>query len=177
MSEAFQLQEMGERGSGSLERGDSSGEVFWMHYPDPFLKLFYDTFPEELPQPDADVQREQQAEQEAKPTRSMLYDFVTLESDRLITAGKFSGQHEWVYRCNIHFCDSMCNSQFTLRAPEGKAPNTGNLSRHLLQFAERCPNHCAAYEKFLPTSKNIGMNAEGNWVALFTFEEAFPHHV
>ena len=32
MSPAYQLQEMGERGSGSLEQGDSSGEVFWMQY-------------------------------------------------------------------------------------------------------------------------------------------------
>ena len=27
---AFEMQEMGERGSGSLEQGDSSGEVFWI---------------------------------------------------------------------------------------------------------------------------------------------------
>ena len=40
---------MGERGSGSLERGDSSGEVFWMHTPSPFLKYYYSTFPEKLP--------------------------------------------------------------------------------------------------------------------------------
>ena len=29
-SKAFQLQEMGESGTGSLENGDASGEVFWM---------------------------------------------------------------------------------------------------------------------------------------------------
>jgi hypothetical protein len=34
-SEAFELQEMGEAGTGSLERGDASGEIFWMVYPFP----------------------------------------------------------------------------------------------------------------------------------------------
>ena len=37
MQPAFKMQEMGESGTGSLEQGDSSGEVFWMHSPDPFL--------------------------------------------------------------------------------------------------------------------------------------------
>ena len=42
---AFQLQEMGETGSGSLEEGDASGEIWWMKYPYPFLEYYYDTFP------------------------------------------------------------------------------------------------------------------------------------
>ena len=32
---AFELQEMGEDGQGSLEQGVASGEVFWMSYPEP----------------------------------------------------------------------------------------------------------------------------------------------
>ena len=35
MSEAFELQEMGAAGTGSLEHGDASGEIFWMVYPFP----------------------------------------------------------------------------------------------------------------------------------------------
>ena len=42
---------MGEEGRGSLEIGDSSGEVFWMRYPNPFLQYYYDTFPAEMIQP------------------------------------------------------------------------------------------------------------------------------
>ena len=34
-SQAFELQEMGAAGTGSLEHGDASGEVFWMVYPFP----------------------------------------------------------------------------------------------------------------------------------------------
>ena len=37
-------------GTGSLEHGDSSGEIFWMPYPT-FLGFFYETFPEMMPQP------------------------------------------------------------------------------------------------------------------------------
>ena len=35
MKEAFQLQEMGAMGTGSLEHGDASGEIFWMVHPFP----------------------------------------------------------------------------------------------------------------------------------------------
>ena len=34
---AFRMQEMGQTGTGSTEHGDSSGDLFWMPYPDPFL--------------------------------------------------------------------------------------------------------------------------------------------
>ena len=34
---AFRMQEMGQTGMGSTEHGDSSGDLFWMPYPDPFL--------------------------------------------------------------------------------------------------------------------------------------------
>ena len=36
-SAAFELQEMGVLGTGSLEHGDSSGEIFFCSYPSPFL--------------------------------------------------------------------------------------------------------------------------------------------
>ena len=40
---AFQLQEMGPSGTGSLEQGDASGEIFWLSYPEPFLECYYAT--------------------------------------------------------------------------------------------------------------------------------------
>ena len=42
---------MGQQGTGSLEHGDSSGEIFWCGYPMPFLTYYYKTFPEEMPKP------------------------------------------------------------------------------------------------------------------------------
>ena len=47
--QAFKVQEMGETGTGSLEKGDASGEVFWISYPYPYLDLYFKTFPLELP--------------------------------------------------------------------------------------------------------------------------------
>ena len=37
MSMGYEMQEMGESGTGSLEPGVASGEVVWMRYPSPFL--------------------------------------------------------------------------------------------------------------------------------------------
>jgi hypothetical protein len=45
----FQVQEMGESGEGSLEPGVASGDVFWVVYPNPFLKHYYKANPEKLP--------------------------------------------------------------------------------------------------------------------------------
>ena len=42
---AWQVQEMGVSGSGSLEVGDSSGDIFWIKNSE-FLKYFYKTYPE-----------------------------------------------------------------------------------------------------------------------------------
>ena len=49
-AQAFQLQEMGVEGTGSLEHGDASGEIFWMEYPFPFLTHYYSTFPLDEPE-------------------------------------------------------------------------------------------------------------------------------
>jgi hypothetical protein len=40
---------MGPQGTGSLEHGDSSGDTFWIKYPEPFLEYYYDTYPDKLP--------------------------------------------------------------------------------------------------------------------------------
>ena len=37
---AFKLQEMGIGGTGSLEVGDASGDIFWVVYPKPFLGFY-----------------------------------------------------------------------------------------------------------------------------------------
>ena len=46
-TQAFQLQEMGTDGTGSLERSDLESTKFWCGYPTPFLDYYYKTFPEE----------------------------------------------------------------------------------------------------------------------------------
>ena len=49
VSAAFEVQEMGEAGEGSLEPGVASGDVFWLTYPQPFLEYFYDANPDKMP--------------------------------------------------------------------------------------------------------------------------------
>ena len=46
-TQAFQLQEMGTDGTGSLERSDLESTKFWCGYPTPFLDYYYKTFPGE----------------------------------------------------------------------------------------------------------------------------------
>jgi hypothetical protein len=48
-SAAFEVQEMGESGEGSLEPGVASGDVFWVVYQQPFLKHYYKANPDKLP--------------------------------------------------------------------------------------------------------------------------------
>ena len=55
-SAGFQVQEMGESGEGSLEPGVASGDVFWVMYPNPFLKYFYKANPDKLPDGHRDKQ-------------------------------------------------------------------------------------------------------------------------
>ena len=42
---AFKVQEMGIDGTGSHENSDLASTMYWIDYPMPFLRFFYDTFP------------------------------------------------------------------------------------------------------------------------------------
>jgi len=42
---AFKVQEMGIDGTGSHEHSDLASTMYWIDYPMPFLRFFYDTFP------------------------------------------------------------------------------------------------------------------------------------
>ncbi len=42
---AFKMQEMGIDGTGSHEESDLASTMYWIDYPLPFLRFYYDTFP------------------------------------------------------------------------------------------------------------------------------------
>eukprot|EP00966_Prymnesium_polylepis_P074986 1739656-Prymnesium_polylepis.1 len=46
----------------------------------------------------------------------MLYDFVTLTGDKLQTAGKFTGQHEWYRSGTIHAIPTLAVSRARRRS-------------------------------------------------------------
>ena len=62
-------------------------------------------------------------EEKEKGTQSMLWNFVELESDKLVTTGRYTGYHEWYYKCKIEFGGCVCG--------------THTLSRFVLRKAER----------------------------------------
>ena len=43
---AFKMQEMGIDGTGSHEKSDLASTMYWIDYPLPFLRFYYNTFPE-----------------------------------------------------------------------------------------------------------------------------------
>lgn len=118
---AFQLQEMGPNGTGSLELGDSSGEMFWMAYPLPFLTHYYDTFPEKLEPAGPGLAPDGGEVEEAADSggggtastnagvadgpealrSSPVWNSCTLEANTLIEMGPSRGGRLKVYRCTI----------------------------------------------------------------------------
>ena len=166
---------MGESGEGSLEHGDSSGDVFWLLHQD-FLKYFYSTFPEELPTPvgeeqptetetaDADGEEaaladgasntSKAAKVEEKPA---VFAFYKELSDELVHFGPKSGQYKVTFVCSIKSSDGICCgvTRSFMHAQKGRAISSSNLHQHIKDFAEKknCPAHAAALAQivvFLP---------------------------
>ena len=126
----FEVQEMGEGGTGSLEPGVASGEVFVIPYPSPFLEFFYAANPEELPlerphsggEPAADAgateerEGEEDGEQDAHAVENtsgdaLVFKFITLVSDTLTAAGPKRGSRALKYKCN---CSEACAASIVL---------------------------------------------------------------
>ena len=194
-AEGWQVQEMGTRGTGSTEPGDSSGEIFWVRNDD-FLKYYYRTFPEQLPTPEGQQNPPAAApagagvKQEHEPTVAMHPDAPHLRlssapvfsnykvlSDKLVTEGPKSGQYYATFECNIHLPDScLCGARRSLYHKDGGAVQSTNLITHLKDLAPKCPNHAAALALHQEQSKNIVI-VDGEAVTVYKFSEAFEHHV
>ena len=210
-SAGFQVQEMGESGEGSLEPGVASGDVFWVVYPNPFLKYYYKANPDKLPDGHRDKPvnavvpvaaapaaaapaAATQAAATASPTAAMtvpnglpmvkqeapVYGFFTLESDELCCKpGANHGKRQQVWRCAV-VCDNgeLCACKRTLTFTKvSQAPANSNLGAHLRDEASKCSKHAAAVKQLNESSKNQILQADGSYTTIFSFEEAFPHHV
>ncbi|KAK3279680.1 hypothetical protein CYMTET_12450 [Cymbomonas tetramitiformis] len=115
---------MGPTGTGSLEEGDASGEMFWMKYPSPFLEYFYDTFPlsaEDKPQPPAALCSQTDCEKRTArhpdyPNLAFpyaeVYKYFTDLSDDLCEMGPKSGQFSAQFVCIIPNSDgTQCGTK------------------------------------------------------------------
>ena len=197
-SNAFQLQEMGEAGEGSLEHGDASGEIFWMSYPMPFLKYFYDTFPELMLKPKgaesavviADDSHAEEKVDGVKPdvhpdfpnirlsTTTEVYKYWTILSDTLCEAGPKSGQFKAEFQCLIERADGgVCGKKRCLYHGRGKAVQTTNLIDHICKECDDEPGHQAAALAIRAKSKNYVDIAGGEVAQKYTFAENFQHLV
>ena len=194
-SAAFQVQEMGQSGEGSLEPGVASGGQFWIAYVNPFLKYYYAAHPDRLPDghPDkpAQVETVAQPTQESavtKPTPSGLpdvkqdaavYSMFSKVTDELCgSAGANYGKRQQVWECNIKLGNGEpCCAKRTLTfIKPTHVPTNSNMISHVREAAKSCPEHAAALQQLNASSKNQVL-VGGSYEAVHSFEEAFPHHV
>ena len=154
--QAFELQEMGPEGTGSLEVGDASGEVFWMKYPAPFLEWYYFTYPEAHPTPanasvDSPIQAEANTTEETttelplvspedRATKAVAFSCYELTSNKLITQGPNRGKKEKVHVCKvIKEGGETCGASKTIRH-KGNSHPSSNLIGHIRSHANNgCP--------------------------------------
>jgi len=125
---AWQVHEMGVSGSGRLEAGDSSGDIFWIKNSE-FLKYVYQTFPELMiaPPGTSGAASSSNSNPQAgdggggggaggagavgggvssvatKEGRPPVYDYFTVVSDELVQTGLKNGQYKITYLCLAGF--------------------------------------------------------------------------
>ena len=144
---------MGERGTGSLEPGVASGDVFVIAYPSPFLDYYYVANPTELPihmqvqdraadhaevVVDEDGNAGAEAGDSVEKEAPMVFQYLSLLSDTLMVAGPRRGCRALRYSCNI----SNCNSTTTLYARGADTrPGTSNAFKHIRDRAIKCTGH------------------------------------
>ena len=193
---AFKMQEMGTTGTGSTEHGDSSGGVFWMPYPDPFLKYYYATFPEQMPSPEGavsgpadsnseevEVKKEHAVEMHPsfpnmRLSSAPVFSNFTVESDKLVTEGPKSGQYAAVFCCNISGSDGhACGAKRTVYHKAGCSASSTNLINHLRDQKGKCQQHAAALAMHDAQSSNMVVIDGDTVVPVYKFSEAFKHHV
>lgn len=203
-SQAFELKEMGATGTGSLELGDSSGDVFWMSYPHPFLTYYYDTFPSELPAPkdDSDAINAPGRGAGESPTvnlcddasagdnsqlhpdfpsfrlsNALVFKYFALNSDVLIEHGPHAGLFRAELQCTIKMEDgTVCGKKRQLTHKRGKAISTTNLIGHLKECSVLCCAHKAALLAQRESSSNFVLS-NGELTQKYNFGEAFAHQL
>jgi hypothetical protein len=199
----FQLKEMGEDGKGSLEPGVASGDVFVMAYPLPFCEYYWFANRAELDADkrvklfpgaehadpsavaaagDAPADEGGAKEVTVKPEsdeKPPIFEHLELVSSTLNVEGKMRGQYTNKYTCKVVTPKGLCGCSVTLYATgDGKAETTSNAWSHLKAKANGgCPDHARVLAALNEHNPKVVKNADGEFVRVMSFEEAFPHHV
>lgn len=189
----WQLHEMGPDGTGSLEHGDASGEIFWMPNAD-FLKHYYETFPDQKPQPSKPIDVEAAIVDLSQMTpdkpdvhpdfpnirlssSAPVFKYFSICSDTLQEMGPKAGQFAAAFECMIPGHDgTACGTKRRIYHKRGKGVSTSNLITHVREKAAVCPVHAEALKGIEAASKNY-VDIDGESVAIYNFSEAFTHHV
>ena len=133
---AFKVQEMGIDGTGSHEHSDLASTMYWIGYPIPFLRFFYDTFPAVdgasagaavVVEPERaggngvnDSASDGGASSDVHPKfpslrmpSAVIYKYFTVISDKLIDMGPSSGKFSTLWQCTILGAggDACCNQR------------------------------------------------------------------
>jgi hypothetical protein len=194
--QGFQLMEMGPNGTGSLEHGDASGELFWMPYPLPFLPFYYNTFPEEKPAdpsaPKPAVPEVTDLTSPAKPVSmpdvhpdfphlrlsnsAPVWKSWSVNSDKLVEMGPKAGMFCAEFECIIDDGSGCCGTKRKMYHVRNRAVSTSNLITHMREKAKTCDKHAEAVKMIDAASRNV-VEIDGNSVLVFNFSEAFCHYV
>ena len=109
-----------------------------------------------------------------------MYSLFSLTSDELCgKPGPNHGKRQQIWSCCVmRASGELCGSTRTLTFDKpSKVPANSNLSTHIREEAKKCTKHADALLQLNEGSKNQVLSADGTYLTVFTFEEAFPHHV
>ena len=111
------------------------------------------------------------------PGKLPVFDHLQQVSSTLNTMGPNRGKYTNKYTCSIACANGIpCGVPITLYG-NGKSESTSNAFKHIREKAEKCPYHKAVIDQLDETNAKRVKNADGNFVPVHSFDEAFPHHV
>lgn len=190
-SAGMQLQLMGEEGGATLD----GGEVFWMKYPHPFLQYWYAAHPLEgaagggeaeesttarnsAIELDGDglTNEETSAVPQEKSRRTKVLQFVKMGKTTTAENGKMKGKKRTMATCCVRMKAVDGRTKICGKSMVLWGMSTSRIFGHLREAAEE-PAHARSLAFANGTSCRQVKTADGSFVPVFSFKEAFKHHV
>ena len=110
--------------------------------------------------------------------RAAIFDFFQEVSSTLATAGPTRGKFTIKYKCCVVTPKGLCGGSATCyKTGDGKAETTSNAWTHLREKAKTCTAHQETLVRLEASNARTVQTADGEFVPVMNFAEAFPHHV
>jgi hypothetical protein len=198
---AFKMQEMGIDGTGSHEKSDLASTMYWIDYPLPFLRFYYNTFPgvdDDLAgaaevaslaraggngvngsASDGCASSATVTHTDVHPEfpslripSAVIYRFFRVISDKLIEMGPTSGKFAALWECTVlDEGGQACCNRRRINHERDKTCQTSNLIAHLRERSANCKFHQTAMKQVDIGSKNC-VEVDGDMVKIHNFSEA-----